>query len=426
MITKSIVALALILTLLLSLACSPSIAQTESPDANNYQVVSFQSEGLAGVRDLVEPESGSDGTFTTPFTQPVVQPEVSTLEPSNITPVSATLNGQLVDLGSFSSVRLFFEWGEDTAYGKTTEVHEIQYTASFSAELTDLVPGVVYHYRAVAVGDTAARVEGKDMTFSPVLTPLAVVTGQAEAGIVGAELIGELTGFGSSAPVELYFEWGKTKDYGNISEKITVTNTGPFSIFVPDLKEHVTYHFRAVAAGDSLVTGGDMIFTPYAVATDPASSVTSVSAVLNGNINPVLVLSDAMPVSFEWGTDKRYGNTTKAGLKESGNFSAKLSNLAPGTTYHYRAKIDIVGDIYYGLDQQFTTPGAPPQSPVERNDWYVSPKGDDVTGDGSRSHPFQSIWTAIAKAKPGNFIHILPGVYPGNLRIAPELVLRVY
>ena len=129
---------------------------------------------------------------------------------------------------------------------------------------------------------------------------------------------------------------------------------------------------------------------------------------------------------FEWGTDTSYGNTVEPVLKSAGDYCTILEDLAPGTTYHFRARIDVAGDVYYGLDQEFTTPGLPSPSPSVQTDWYVSPEGDDVAGDGTRDMPFLSIWTAMDKAPRGSLIHILPGTYPGNLVIEQELVIMVY
>ncbi len=92
------------------------------------------------------------------------------------------------------------------------------------------------------------------------------------------------------------------------------------------------------------------------VATNAASSVTSTTATLNGNLSAVGITGSAT-VSFEWGTTTSYGNTlagTPSPRTSAGTFTANLSGLAANTIYHFRAKA--VGDgTVYGTDQTFTT-----------------------------------------------------------------------
>jgi hypothetical protein len=100
--------------------------------------------------------------------------------------------------------------------------------------------------------------------------------------------------------------------------------------------------------------GPDTLYGGVNVDTDPAGNVTSTSATLNGNLTS---LGDALAVSvfFEWGLDTSYGNeTTPGNMTAPGPFSADLSSLNPGITYHFRAKA--VGDgTSYGDDMTFTT-----------------------------------------------------------------------
>ena len=45
------------------------------------------------------------------------------------------------------------------------------------------------------------------------------------------------------------------------------------------------------------------------------------------------------------------------------------------------------------------------------HDYYVSPQGNDH-GDGSQARPYQSIAMAAVRVRPGDVVHVLPGVYP--------------
>ncbi len=51
------------------------------------------------------------------------------------------------------------------------------------------------------------------------------------------------------------------------------------------------------------------------------------------------------------------------------------------------------------------------------NNFYISPNGNDKTGNGSINNPWQSLFQAsIIAQKPGDIIHVLPGTYVETLR----------
>ena len=101
---------------------------------------------------------------------------------------------------------------------------------------------------------------------------------------------------------------------------------------------------------------------PPAVTTSAASSVTTSGATLNGSLT-TLGSTSPVTVSFDWGTDTSYTDGNIAGNPSSITsvptaFTASLSGLTPGTTYHYQAKA-VGTTTVYGSDQQFTTSTSP-------------------------------------------------------------------
>ncbi|MDD5703088.1 MAG: putative Ig domain-containing protein, partial [Dehalococcoidales bacterium] len=98
---------------------------------------------------------------------------------------------------------------------------------------------------------------------------------------------------------------------------------------------------------------------PPSATTSAATSITTSSAALNGNLTG-LGSADSVQVSFEYGTTASYGNTTAVQTRsDTGAFSASLSGLSLGTTYHYRVKAAGDGTVY-GSDMTFTTSGNQP------------------------------------------------------------------
>jgi sugar lactone lactonase YvrE len=101
--------------------------------------------------------------------------------------------------------------------------------------------------------------------------------------------------------------------------------------------------------------------TPVA-ATQPATDVTLSSATLNGTVNG----GDTMAsYYFEWGTNITYGNFTATNsvsnnLNVAQAVSATLSDLSPGTTYHYQLVAFNALGSSYGGDFTVVTPAEAP------------------------------------------------------------------
>ena len=108
------------------------------------------------------------------------------------------------------------------------------------------------------------------------------------------------------------------------------------------------------------------VFGPLATIPDvsvgPADAITTTSATVSGTINP---LGTASTYQFEWGTDTGYGNVAPATPGDAGSgtdevpVTANLTNLAPGTTYHYRLRGTNTGGSNFSADGTFTTLSPP-------------------------------------------------------------------
>lgn len=105
--------------------------------------------------------------------------------------------------------------------------------------------------------------------------------------------------------------------------------------------------------------------TPVPV-TDPATSITTTSATLNGTITPDSPVGTPVDWFFEWGLTTGYGDETPGGSEDGSSPIAEadtISGLSPGTTYHYRM-VALFGCFYiYGDDMEFTTLGGSPFAP---------------------------------------------------------------
>ena len=139
---------------------------------------------------------------------------------------------------------------------------------------------------------------------------------------------------------------------GNTSRPITANISG--------LSASHLYHFRIVATnGGGTSFGADRTFTtlspPPVVTSNPATNVASVSATLNGSVNP---RGSTTTVYFQWGTTTSYGHTTAA-QTQTGNTSrpitANISGLSASHLYHFRIVATNGGGTSFGPDRTFTT-----------------------------------------------------------------------
>jgi hypothetical protein len=104
--------------------------------------------------------------------------------------------------------------------------------------------------------------------------------------------------------------------------------------------------------------------SPPTVVTEPPSSVTQISTVLNATANPNgTTVEDC---HFEYGTSTSYGfNVACSTLPGSGTSPVAVSALLPGlsaaTTYHFRIVASNAGGSSDGGDEAFRTPPKPPK-----------------------------------------------------------------
>ena len=206
---------------------------------------------------------------------------------------------------------------------------------------------------------------GVDMYLGPSVTPETYppqVTTEGSSSITtsSAVLTGNLDSTGGET-CQVWFEYGTTTSYGSSTSKLSVSSTGPFSAVISTLNPDTTYHFRACAQNSKGTSyGSDMTFKtaketyPPQVTTEGASSITTSSAVLTGNLDSTG--GETCQVWFEYGTTVSYGSSTsKLSVSSTGPFSAFISTLNPDTTYHFRACAQDSKGTSYGSDMTFKT-----------------------------------------------------------------------
>lgn len=297
-------------------------------------------------------------------------PALATQPASEITTNAALLNATVVPNGS---ARVRFEYGPTAAFGFSTPVQTLTGGAviAFSAPVTGL--SGLYHFRVVA--ETAGGTYfGAPLTFltAPEL-PTAVTSNPVSVTTSGATLVGTVNPKGRETTV--YFEWGATALFGNVTPSQTLPAGGAnVEITAPltGLAADATYHYRIVAvnsegtafgSGVSFVAGsgsGSPTSAP-SVTTGGAINLATDAATLQGTVNPNGGFTNAY---FEYGTTASLGAVTTALGAGNGsvpvNLSAPVTGLSPGTEHFYRlVAVNSLGTTQGNL-QTFTTRFLPP------------------------------------------------------------------
>ena len=322
---------------------------------------------------------GPDQTFTTATP---LAPSVDSESSSNIAATTATLNAQVNP--DYADTHYYFEYVDAADYNPAatdpysagtqipaapgTDIGSVFGDQTVTANLTNLQPGVTYHYRVVAA-NTIGTTDGTDQT----LTTYPVVTGPAQ-DIQGTTVT--LTGVVNpqGADATYYFEYGPDTNYGT-QIPITPADAGSgnspvaVSIQLTNLDPNTTYHYQLLASvGGGSLAGGDETVTTLAVAptvsvASPAA-VTQTEATLSGAIDPN---GAATTYIIEYGPDESYGETAPQDgpalldpAQGSEAVAQGLSGLRANTTYHYRIEATNVAGTTDSPDATFTTlPRAP-------------------------------------------------------------------
>lgn len=296
---------------------------------------------------------------------------------TGVTDVQATLRGTVVP-GSTTNYRYpKFEYWTDGGAILTINAEPYDVIGNNPVAVTanppELQPNTTYHYRVVMSSSILGGGGwiGGDMTFTTAAPTTLPSFQSAYAQIIGDTLVNFLiwnTRSGGS-PATTTFEYGTTPSYGSQvtlpDTMATNTTRSSAQINATGLTPGTLYHYRVKVTNDQgTTTSADATFTttlPATVTTGAATNVTCFSASVAGTATP---LAHTLGLFFQYGPTTDYGSTangTPSQISGAGttDVSGSLTNLLPGTTYHYRlrgADFWNGGGYYDGEDMTFTTP----------------------------------------------------------------------
>lgn len=377
-----------------------------------YTILADYNYGIGGVESRGQ-ANGENRTFTT-----LISPGAATIQATNVTSNSATLNATVVPNGLptvwYFEIRKFFTTWKRIGTGE----EPVTQNWSASANISGLDPDSTYRFRIVAksIGGTTY---GPEMSFktTPFAPPLVTTGSVYNITKNSATLEGMVNPRGS--PTSYWFQYGTDTSYGKYSTGQTGvggTNNATVSVAITGLIPNTTYHYRLMASSvkgpvyglnktfktpfspqdvaTRVVPGGITTPTPLSakpivaagaatkivsapkstvttapatkvtsafkptVTTGAATNVTSIHATVAGTVNPN---GSATTYYFEYGPTLSYGNTIPTSPISAGNgasavnVSADISGkFTPANTYHYRIVATNKSGTSYGEDKSFT------------------------------------------------------------------------
>lgn len=340
----------------------------------------FGSGHIVGGEGLsVEGETGAVYVATdegVAYFKPKIVPDVLPNGPPLAGHTDAEVFAHLDPVGGGPITGCKVEYGPSTSYGSTIPCDQsAQLPSSGPIDVTATIPNLTaeatYHYRFVAENENGPSY-GTDEAVTPHWVK-DILTGEAtEIGPGSAVLHGSFDPNGEDT--HYTFEWGTTKAYGHKApfepEGEISSGSGDMPVEVSlagQLTSETTYHYRIVAHNPLGTSAGvdETFTTPIAelpvIENPSASHLTLTSAELGGEVNPGFGDTSFM---VQYGADTSYGSHTviSQSIGDDGVFhsvSADVTELSPGTTYHYRIVAFNFKGTVRGPDATVTTPDAP-------------------------------------------------------------------
>jgi len=237
-------------------ATGPFSIDIAALDPNTTYVVEAYAEANGSI------DTGGEVTFTTAQTDELT---VETRPVTNVTNTTATLNGNLTDLGSAENATVRFHyWIEgDHSTLRVTDWQEFESPDRFSADVDDLETDTTYVVRAHAEanGSDAAGDRETFTTDADEPAPLGVETRSAtDVSDDSATLNGELTGLGGADNATVWFEYWVDGDAANTTNTAKTTLDAPdeFEASIDGLDNDTAYEYVAHARADGTTVSGDV------------------------------------------------------------------------------------------------------------------------------------------------------------------------
>jgi hypothetical protein len=196
-----------------------------------------------------------DNTFTT--LSRYIAPRVTTIGAWALGPTQAFFLGMLDNMGTASSVQVYFQWGQTESYGFETD-HQTRTSAPhfIFAFVSSLTPNTIYHLRAVAAGDGISYGQDRVFRTMPLPTITVVTPNGGESWKAGTRhtISWTYTGISGNVKIEL-IKGGVLNRVITNSTPIGAGGNGSFSWVIPSNQTAGTdYKIRVTSLSEPACT----------------------------------------------------------------------------------------------------------------------------------------------------------------------------
>ena len=289
--------------------------------------------------------------------------DIATLDPTNVTLTSATLRGSVNKEISYSEKGFNF-WSDSNNTSKI--VVQGNNIGEFFYQMTALEENTTYYYMAYMVNNNEVMYgEQKSFTTAESIHEPTIVTNSiSDITQISAIGGGNITSNGGASITARGVCWSTLKNptVGN-SHTTDGTGEGEFSSNITGLTANTTYYVRAYATNSVGTSyGEELSFTTSetiqkpTVVTNAVTNITQTTALCSGNVTSnggAAVTAKGMC----WSTTQNptISNSHSTDGTGEGEYTSKLTNLSPKTTYYVRAYATNSMGTNYGEQVMFTT-----------------------------------------------------------------------
>ncbi len=319
-------------------------------------------------------------------------PAVVTAAPTGVSAYAATLNGSGNPNGSTTQGWYRYSptnpgtcndtFGTRAPSSSGSSLGSGSTAVPFAYSLSSLSPGVTYYYCAIASNSYGTGF-GAVLSFTTPVTAPSVTTSSPSSltrttGVLngyanpGGDATTAWFRYSTSSPGTCNDTFGTRAPTTGGAALGAGTSTVVFSQAITGLSPATTYYYCAIAANSVGTAWGSVLtfITPAAptALTIPATSITNVSATLNGSGNPNraattgwfrYALTNPGTCNDTFGSRAPVTGSVYVGSDNlDAPFSQSISGLSSGTTYYYCAIVANSEGTAFGAIVTFTTSGA--------------------------------------------------------------------
>ena len=306
---------------------------------------------------------GTQTSFTTLNTATIS----ATASATSITSSTATIGGTITADGGAAVTTRGVVYGT-SAGSATYSVTSGTGTGTYTINLTGLTPATTYFVRSFAT-NSVGTVYGTETSFTTIaIAPTLTTTAASSVTKYAASAGGTIASNGGSVITASGICWSTTATPTTSDSKTTDgTISGTFTSSLTGLTAGTTYFVRAYATNaigtgygfaQSLTTLSTSSNNPVIASTTPASSITSSSAILGGNITDEGVTQVSVR-GLVYGTTTGSSTFSVTIGSGAGTFTSMLTGLTQGTIYYVRSFAMNVQGTSYGTETSFTTQTTP-------------------------------------------------------------------